>query len=410
MVKLGHLKTAIPIVALGAGALLVSTSDLMWGSDGYERVPEFEEAAVVLKASPDAPDGTAGSLRWAIDQAGDDGIPTVIDLGGGVFVLDGRCEKKEDDENAVGDLDTSADEQDLLIRGDGAQILQFCAERRVLHHRGTGTLKLSGVIVRLGEAVAPFGDGRGGGLLSDSGATVIVENSVFQDNSAESSGGALFISGSNARALIRNSSIVGNKAESGGGGATVLGKLDVLNSTVANNKSGTHGAVTASDVSLIFATIADNTALDSVDGRQIGARKLESLASVVTGGSGTLKACDVEVTESMGWNFGDDRSCGFGSGTGDVDSLHTSQLGALTVYSGHTFSRPPALKSPVINVVPTSVCKAQAVGDQMGSERPSGAFCDAGAVELTLGMKPLPYVAAPSRPASPTARPVNYTG
>ena len=51
MVKLGHLKTAIPIVALGAGALLVSTSDLMWGSDGYERVPEFEEAAVVLKAS-----------------------------------------------------------------------------------------------------------------------------------------------------------------------------------------------------------------------------------------------------------------------------------------------------------------------------------------------------------------------
>src|SRR5262245_34919598 len=75
---------------------------------------------------------------------------------------------------------------------------------RILHVSATGRLRLINVIVNAGNAA--MGDGSGGGLFN-LGQTVLT-NTVFSQNAASATGGAIF-NGKSGEVTLRNSLIVG---------------------------------------------------------------------------------------------------------------------------------------------------------------------------------------------------------
>jgi predicted outer membrane repeat protein len=417
-----------PLVALVAAVGLTTSSvvlaagrDLTDGGSTATRMRDVAPIEAVFEADPTIRDGAKGSLRWALGEAVDSGVPAAVRLGSGSYILDAGCRGRNpqaaDDSNdlatdaAVGDLDSGDTGSDLVLVGDGATVMATCPDYRVFEHHGTGTLKLEGIVLRNGEAFAPFGQGRGGGILSEQGATVVLANSVLRDNLAESSGGAIYAAGDGAEVELRDSTLMGNVASTaGGGGAAVLGDLRVINSTIANNRAATHGAATADSIELRFATITDNTATEGTDGSQLGASQLSSAASVIVDGRGSIDSCDAERTETGGYNFGDDESCGFSTSLHDAVKAGPARLAALSAYSGHTFSRPPLPESPLRDVIPPRQCLGLGSRDQLGALRPSGRGCEVGSVEITPGLDLSGSTPAPAAGAATAAVVAAYTG
>ena len=415
------LASLLAATGVTAGALAFSTGMGMV-SGGHLELADVDPIEVVVNADPAAADGEDGSLRWAVAQAAESGVPAAVQLGSANYVLDAGCTgitesaKKDDDSDLavdarVGDLDSGEGDADLVLMGSGATVSAKCAKSRVFEHHGTGTLKLDGVTLSEGKALGPFGQGRGGAILSEKGAKIVVVDSVLSTNTAASSGGAIYAAGEGTEVVLRESTLMGNTAEgSGGGGAAVLGDLRVVNSTIANNKAQTHGAVTSDVVELLFATVTNNSATKGVDGSQVGAYELVSAGSVIVDGVGSIETCDVERVESRGYNVGDDTSCGFDEATRDVVATSPTRLAALSTYDGRTFARPPLEGSLLRDAIPPASCLKLGRRDQLGASRPSGAGCEIGAVEITPGLDLSGGTPAPSAVAATAAVAATYTG
>ncbi|MCA8987578.1 MAG: VCBS repeat-containing protein [Planctomycetaceae bacterium] len=77
----------------------------------------------------------------------------------------------------------------------------------------------------------------GGGLKAE-GGSLVVRNSLFDDNFINGWGGGVFLDGVNS-AFIINSTISGNRSENDGGGIhSRQGLLKIVNSTITGNRSG----------------------------------------------------------------------------------------------------------------------------------------------------------------------------
>jgi hypothetical protein len=189
----------------------------------------------------------------------------------------------------------------------------------------------------------------------------------------------------------------------------VLGDLTAINSTLTDNLAASNGGAVATDASLSFATVVDNSATDSAEGRQLGAVNLTSFGSYVAGGAGAPDACSVDRANSEGYNVGDDPSCGFGSGVGDLADGPRDAVGLLGLYGEDLPGRPPVPGSVLVDRIPPPTCLEITTYDGQGRERKPNQSCDVGSMELPVGLE-VPLTATASNVAEPVSARATYTG
>ncbi|MCB1262613.1 MAG: pentapeptide repeat-containing protein, partial [Acidimicrobiales bacterium] len=203
------------------------------------------------------------SLRAAIDEANASSTTDTITVDATVGTVT-LARAGVDNTNADGDLDVT---DELTIEGNGATVAQTVGDR-VLHLHAATVLR---DLTVTGGAVS----GDGGGVFVAAPATL--DRLTITGNEAVNGGGLRV--GATGDLTLRNSTIADNTADAGSGLAA-SGAVAVVSSTVSGNTASTSngGAIrtnTGALVSLLFATVADNT----------GGNLRAPVAAVTVGGS-----------------------------------------------------------------------------------------------------------------------------
>lgn len=240
-----------------------------------------------------------------------------------------------------------------------------------------------------------------------------VTDSLFQNNLAERSGGAIYTNQPGSLVLIKNSSFINNQAAENGGALYLSNITTVLvNSTLDGNLAGIYGGgvnlfASSEDIGLIIhSTLTNNTANTANDnglgGGLVALGNIQVRNSVLADNSvdfaGESPDCFGDII-SQGHNLvGDVLDCswqadpsdllGDSSGMGVLDP----QLLAVADNGGPTPTRLPMNTSPVLDVIDPTDCLDEEdlplLIDQRGISRPldsqggANARCDIGAVEL----------------------------
>ena len=298
-------------------------------------------------------DGDVTALKAAITTSNSNGQSDVINLaakGNYSFTVP----EPGGNGNALPALvdDVAGAGQDLVINGNGATLLRAVTFNnttsanmfRFLDVVSGVALTVDGLVLRNGSSVQ-------GGAIRNTGGTLLVRNSAFDQNSAFTGGGA--ISNVNGTLTVLNSSfsqniIVAVFSTDDGGGAILnsSGNATVRNSTFSRNSSQTGGAAIGNQDGTFS---IGNTILFSGDG-------LGSNLSNKNGGTIT----------SLGYNLSDDNSNGLL--TAPTDQINTDPLLAdLGDNGGPTPTLALRFGSPAVD-------KGKALGgattDQRGLARP----------------------------------------
>ena len=216
---------------------------------------------------------------------------------------------------------------------------------------------------RAGVNDAVGDDGKGGGGIDSFNSVLTVTDSLFESNHSYNSGGGLRIMGGGTVSLT-NVTLSGNSAQySGGGILNYVGAATLTNVTLRGNTATTGGGI-----------------------RMVG---LGTLRNTLLAGNVAGNCYAESNILSVGNNLSSDDSCiGSLNQPGDKNSTDPL-LGALQDNGGPTWTHLPGPGSPAIDTGSNGGCPA---ADQRGVQRPQGAACDIGAVE----------VVAPSPTATPT--------
>ena len=235
-------------------------------------------------------------------------------------------------------------------------------------------------------------------------------------------GGAIIALGETSVEIVA-STFTGNEAlfEGGavgvGSGEAASSPLAITNSTVTDNTSGYGAIASEDDITLAYDTITDNALFElgpvsvssaygdgdltvgeaRVQGPSVGAAvtlntDLTSFATVITGSAGGPNCLVGGSTDTDGYNFADDTSCGFtDTANGDSEAPgNDPMLGGLAANGGPTETQLPAATSPLLDRIPMAACQtgpaAGVTTDQRGVTRPQGIGCDIGAVEVEVAV------------------------
>jgi CSLREA domain-containing protein len=242
---------------------------------------------------------------------------------------------------------------------------------------------------------------QGGGLYNLEGAEAFLYDAWFTNNSADS-GGAVHNQG---LLHLYRSSMTNNSAMAGfGAGACneAPGALLLRNVTLSGNmadpamRSGAGIYNDGGEVSVEFATLAYN----SPDGIMNVGGGLVSMSSTILTAHAMGNCLDVD---SAGFNLSNDGTCGpmEPSDMSGVDPM----LVWLDMNGGTNLSHALAIGSPAIDSGTPDMCTSE---DQRGVARPQGAGCDRGAIEMEAAPPTPTPVASPTPVATPT--PVEVTG
>jgi hypothetical protein len=242
--------------------------------------------------------------------------------------------------------------------------------------------------------------GAGGGVFAADNPTVDITASTFNDNESFWEGGAIAVNGVSLEVIC----------EACGTAVTIT------NSTVTGNTSGWPAAISVPSQ-------ADTLSLvnDTIDSNSIEERETECVATVCSQDQAKAQECDclaanvsafdltsfgTDITHpilaesadvnaafddiencwfagsnSDGFNFSDDDSCGFDDSTDNVADGNDPMLGALANNGGPTQTMLPQPGSPLIDAIqPVSECQVDV--DQRGVTRPQIKGCDTGSVEV----------------------------
>jgi predicted outer membrane repeat protein len=218
----------------------------------------------------------------------------------------------------------------------------------------------------------------GGGIYSQGGGSLRVEDSTITGNSVTNAAGALQL-GDGAIEIV-NTTISGNTAGLFAGGVEVgslNGSQSFQNVTIYGNRAPT-GANFYQDVGeVVLSPSIRNTII---------ARPLGDGANCAFLRRGT----------SLGNNLSDDESCYFDA---ESDQQATDPLlGPLSNNGGPTLTHLPGVDSPAINAGDDGSCPA---ADQRGYVRPAQNICDIGAVDVDGELNPA--TATPTSTATDTA-------
>ena len=206
----------------------------------------------------------------------------------------------------------------------------------------------------------------GGAIATESvNDRLVVRNSSFELNKANTTGGAIMIEGGSVR--VSESAFIGNRAQSYGGAlATSNGRFSVSNSTLHGNRAQKGGGIYINGgvSTLTHLTVMNNTAQRIIGAgiyREAGAVYLRN--SIVAG-SGSGDDCSGGLDQKRG-NFSQDGSCATRVGGDPI-------LADLVESPAHY---PLADGSPAHGAADPAFCLPT---DQLGNPRP---HCDVGAIE-----------------------------
>jgi CSLREA domain-containing protein len=225
-------------------------------------VPVAHAATITVTTTDDENnmDGDC-SLREAIIAANTDtGVDAclagsgadIIELPAGTYVL--TIAGKNENFAEKGDLDLTTD---LTIEGAGRTVTIIDANNldRVLQISAGNTVQISGVGLTGGRLGANFG----GGILVESGSTLLLTNSRVNSNDA-AGGGGIYVSDSTL--TLTNSRVNGNNSTGEGGGIYVSNStLTLTNSRVDGNDANSAGGgmlVSSSTLTLTDSRIDGN--------------------------------------------------------------------------------------------------------------------------------------------------------
>lgn len=271
-----------------------------------------------------------------------------------------------------------------------------------------------------------------GGAIYDFRGTVTISRSIFDRNKADGrrdnspsygdhgqSGGGAILSGA-GDVTITASAITNNKTDNGGGGVNLttqndgdaggatddFGSLTIANSTISSNIAGEDhsandegaGAAVYNDsgqAELTHVTVFNNrgvydesnTLHESIFNYDDEATPTTTITQSALGSSPGQICQDTSGGNanfvSGGNNVADDDSCFADAGTDEV----VADIGLLELSDNggdNGWTHEPRSNSPVVDHVAPADCPPPA-NDQRGVNRPRGASCDAGAVELVAG-------------------------
>jgi CSLREA domain-containing protein len=225
-------------------------------------VPVAHAATITVTTTDDENnmDGDC-SLREAIIAANTDtGVDAclagsgadIIELPAGAYIL--AIPGKNENFAEKGDLDLTTD---LTIEGAGRTVTIIDANNldRVLQISAGNTVQISGVGLTGGRLGANFG----GGILVESGSTLLLTNSRVNSNDA-AGGGGIYVSDSTL--TLTNSRVNGNNSTGEGGGIYVSNStLTLTNSRVDGNDANSAGGgmlVSSSTLTLTDSRIDGN--------------------------------------------------------------------------------------------------------------------------------------------------------
>jgi len=316
-------------------------------------------------------DTGAGSLRQAFVDASSGGVDQGVDVQIVVPAPVGQI-------NLSSQLlyDGGAGGAHTLTLSGGGNTVHETIANRVIADTGTGLLTVSGLTITGGQD--------DGGGINTSGSLTITNVQISGNSGVR---GGLLVHGS---LTMTNSTISGNTSSNAGGvgGAEADGSATVINSTISGNSAPTgFGGITANTVTLVYATITDNTGVSTANVRAATAT-FDSFGSVVA--SPHLGPNCANTATSHGFNLEDDAAatCGFSTATADLAPGTNPNVGALANNGGPTQTLLPQAGSPLIDAIPTASCQSDgATGvttDQRGVTRPQGPGCDIGAVEVAI--------------------------
>lgn len=203
--------------------------------------------------------GTASAATIIVDNTGDAGIGCTlrgaIANANAAAVIDSNCAAGSAGSNVIelpaGTFTLSAGtlfiaNNNLTIQGAGAgsTIISGGDAQRIFDTFGGGTFSLSLQNLTLQRGLAAVGNPdattNAAALFVDEHVTATVDQCVFQNNVADSSGGAIENWGSLS---ISNTSFVNNKATNGSGGAIYsTGNLTISNTSFSGNVAGQFGS------------------------------------------------------------------------------------------------------------------------------------------------------------------------
>ena len=209
-----------------------------------------------------ADDGSPGTLRWAVEQAGlaagDDVVS--VDPSVGTITLD-DC-----DAGRVEVVDSGL----ITVNGNGATVRQTCSYGGVLG--GFGDLAIADLTIT----------GASGGTGIELAGLLTLDRVTMTGNHSFGGGGAI-----NAEGLdMEDSVITANSSLSSGGGVQVVGPgpATIRRSTISGNTAGSGGGISVvTSLELQDSTVNDNTAPDVAGIRGSGAATVDIVGSDVSG-------------------------------------------------------------------------------------------------------------------------------
>jgi len=298
---------------------------------------------------------------------------------------------------------------DCTFSGNTANFAGDHADVAPLVLLGGGSLTVANCTFSANTVAAGNSVDIAGGIDSE-GGPLTVTGSSFVNNKATAGTDSVVagaIDSEGGTLTIRNSSFVSNTVVSGDGGdaagaiVSEGGNMTLKSSTVSANAGSGNGRPDnaaggivneGGSLTLVYDTIVSNIPPLSDAQRATNIKNdggsLDSFGTVIAIRSGSNDDCiqDGGVTNSHGFNFTDDDSCGFGAGT-DITSGDPG-LGAPGSHaSGTRLVQLPESGSMLLDVIPEAHCQddgaAGISNDERGVARPTGTGCDIGAVELT---------------------------
>lgn len=316
-------------------------------------------------------------------------------------------------DDRAGDLDIKSS---VIIRGTGAKqtIIDAQGLDRIFHVQWFAQLEVSDATLTGGLVVAPLGDdiefGRysGGGAIWNSG-DLTMDRVAVHNNRADYGGG--IFNDPTSSFVINDSAIYQNYATEAGGvrcdasceftNVTISGNVvsELNDPTRPGGLANTGGGVDIrgiEPVSFRHCTIIQNiaplgAAINSAPGYNdsiplpdfdLELGQVVILENTIIAYNHSLwesEQCRVQFAyfDSLGGNLSTDTSCGLDqvSDSEEVDPL----LSALADNGGGTLTYLLNKNSPAIDSAVDAHCT---LTDQRGVERPQGAYCDSGAVEL----------------------------
>lgn len=335
----------------------------------------------------------------------------------------------------------------LTITGGPNTVIQSGGAWRIFYVAPGGNLTINGLILRNGRAqggLTTTNRSGGGGAIFNR-ATVTINNSIIETNTAENGGGGLFNDYAPATMTINNSIVRNNSAngagfaagggifnESGnvtingttlsgntaggsvswtGGGALAAygGTIRINNSTISGNSTTTSpqptggGAIVTHinvNVSIASSTITGNSAGSSFGGAfaHFSGGAFVMRNSIIANNNAPTDPDMHGSFTSDGYNVIGSAPAGFTASTGDQLSTDP-QLGALADNGGGVMTHSIPETSPAVDAGDPAGCSAYGGGvlttDQRGMARVDGdndsvVRCDVGAYEYQIAVVPPP--------------------